>query len=47
MCAPAGERHPAVERQFELAVALTSQVLSPEEAELLRRRAKAALAAAA
>jgi hypothetical protein len=47
MRAPPGERHPAVERQFELAAQLTALVLSVEEAEFLRRRAKAALSAAA
>jgi hypothetical protein len=47
MRAPPGERHPAVERQFELAAELTALIFSPEEADLLRRRAKAALAAAA
>jgi hypothetical protein len=47
MRAPAGERHPAVERQFELAAELTALILSAEEAEFLRRRARAALAAAA
>ena len=47
MCAPAGERHPAVERQFELAAELTAMIFSAEEADLLRRRGKAALSVAA
>ena len=47
MCAPENERHPAVERQFELAAELTALFFSVEEAELLRRRGRAALSAAA
>jgi len=47
MRAPPGERHPAVERQFELAAELTALILSAEEAELLRRRGRAATAQAA
>jgi hypothetical protein len=42
-----GERHHAVERQFELAAALTKLLFSPEEEDLLRRRARAAIADAA
>jgi hypothetical protein len=44
---PDGERPQAVERQFELAAEVTRLIFSREEEELLRRRAKAALADAA
>jgi hypothetical protein len=47
MRAPPDERHPAVERQFELAAGLTALIFSVEEAALLRRRGRAALSAAA
>jgi len=42
-----GERRPVAERQFELAATLTSLLFSAGEADLLRRRAKAATAAQA
>jgi hypothetical protein len=42
-----GPHRAVVERQFELAAELTEQVFSPEEAEFLRRRGRAALANAA
>lgn len=42
-----GERHAVVERQFELAAALTRLFFSAEEEDYLRRRAKAALPDAA
>jgi hypothetical protein len=44
---PDGERPQAVERQFELAAEVTRLIFSREEEDLLRRRAKAALADAA
>ena len=47
MRASVGESLFTVERQFELAAELTALIFSAEEAEFLRRRAKAALAAAA
>jgi hypothetical protein len=40
-------RQPVIERQFQLAAALTALIFSPEEADHLRRRAKAAAAPAA
>lgn len=46
MRVPEGERQPATERQFELATQLTALMFSSEEAEHLRRRARAALAPA-
>ena len=46
MRAPPDERHPAVERQFELAAEMTALIFSPEEADLLRRRGRAATASA-
>jgi hypothetical protein len=42
-----GPRREVVERQFDLAVSMTALLYSEEEAELLRRRGRAALAAAA
>ncbi len=47
MRAAAGETRAVVERQFELAVELTGLLFSAEEAEFLRRRARAAQANAA
>jgi hypothetical protein len=47
MRAPADERHPAVERQFELAARLTVLIFGPEEAEFLLRPARAAMNAQA
>jgi hypothetical protein len=46
MRVPEGERQAGTEHQFELAAELTSLIFSPEEAEHLRRRARAALAPA-
>ncbi len=43
---PDGERQPGVEPQFEHAAELTALIFSTEEAEHLRRRARAALAPA-
>ena len=43
----AGPRREVAERQFELAAELTSLLFSPEEADLLRRRGKAAVSSAA
>jgi hypothetical protein len=42
-----GERHAIAERQFNLAVELTAILFSEQEAELLRRRGRAAVADAA
>jgi len=42
---PQSPRRDVAEQQFELAVEMTALLFSVEEAELLRRRAKAALAA--
>ena len=42
-----GPHRAVVERQFELAAELTALIFSPEEAEFLRRRGRAALANAA
>ena len=42
-----GPRREIVEIQFQLAAELTALLFSPEEAELLRRRGKAALSSAA
>lgn len=47
MRAAEGARRTAVERQFELAASLTELLFSAEEAELLRRRARAAQGAQA
>jgi hypothetical protein len=46
MRVPEAERLPGTERQFELAAEMTALMLSPEEAEHLRRRARAATAPA-
>src|SRR6202012_295448 len=43
MRVPANEAQTGTARQFELASELTALIFSPEEAELLRRRGKAAL----
>ena len=42
-----GPRRTVAEQQFELCCSLTAVLFSEEEAELLRRRGKAAMAAAA
>jgi len=47
MRVPEGERQPGAEHQFELAAELTALIFSPEEAEHLRRRGRAAVASRA
>jgi hypothetical protein len=47
MRVPDSDVQPGVTRQFELAAELTALIFSPEEAELLRRRGRAALASRA
>jgi hypothetical protein len=42
MRGPEDSRRPVIDRQFELAASLTALLFSPEEADFLRRRAKAA-----